>query len=221
MSSDAVQHTFIAAHQMLAASTRDLETINLEAWLMRTVRNQSIDIVRAHKYLVATADPFDPRQADSAATEIDRRERLHMVTGMIRKLPERQRVALLLREFEDLTHDEIAERLDTSRSAVKSATDPSANNAAQRHRAAAAAAAAAGARRTGQPRRLPRSRVDRGRRPKHRRGDQGRRRGRGDNIGGRRCDARAPAQQSAPRTQSQAPHESLSTQDLAKSDRPA
>jgi DNA-directed RNA polymerase specialized sigma24 family protein len=58
-------------------------------------------------------------EADPARRAIER-ERFHSVVAEIGRLPERQRLALVMRELDGATHVEMADRLATSIPATKS-----------------------------------------------------------------------------------------------------
>jgi len=55
-----------------------------------------------------------------AAAQLDERERAEAVDAAIAALPEAQRMAIILRRFEEMPYEDIAEVLKTSVPAVKS-----------------------------------------------------------------------------------------------------
>jgi len=66
-------------------------------------------------------DTFEGRGAASSALEaVAGRERLREIVGDVHNLPESQRSALILREFDALSYQEIADTMDTTIPAVKS-----------------------------------------------------------------------------------------------------
>ena len=73
----------------------------LEAWIWRIVLNLARDRLRTKARRVSTAAPVSWREPDDVA---DLRARLL-------ELPERQRLAIFLRYYGDLTYDEIAAAL--------------------------------------------------------------------------------------------------------------
>lgn len=102
---------------------------SLFSWIYRIASNVVIDEARRRKFrnmlsleFLAAEKGLDaaagPDRDPSVHTErSDVRTIVHMA---IRSLPPDQRLVVLLREYEDLTYDEIAEALDISIPAVKS-----------------------------------------------------------------------------------------------------
>jgi RNA polymerase sigma factor (sigma-70 family) len=104
---DAVQQVLINAHD---AFTRTNDVRHLRSWLYRIAHNTSLNVLRA----VRDDVPLDARQAAVAAGPADayeRSERLRATLVAVRDLPERQRAALVLRELEGRSHEEIATAL--------------------------------------------------------------------------------------------------------------
>ncbi len=90
-------------------------------WLYRVTRNLCIDRIRRRRPsadMEAIPDPEDPGMAEVDRLVADEESRA--LAEEIGKLPERQRMALVLRHFEDLSNPEIADRLETSVEAVES-----------------------------------------------------------------------------------------------------
>src|SRR3954447_19149793 len=114
---DALQDVFLRAYAALRASERP---VSLRAWLYRVAHNRCIDQLR--RPVPPHADLFDvsrsPLHAPLAETE--RREDLRRLVQDVRRLPQAQRSALLMRELEGLTYDELATVLETTVPAVKS-----------------------------------------------------------------------------------------------------
>lgn len=94
----------------------------VSTWLHRITSNLAIDRLRKRRRsgppLEDVAEPEDP--TPSAAAVMIARDRAAAVTAAMRRLPERQRLAIALRHFEDLGNPEIAERLEVSVEAVES-----------------------------------------------------------------------------------------------------
>jgi RNA polymerase sigma factor (sigma-70 family) len=114
---DALQDVFVRAYSGLRASDRDLA---LRAWLFRVAHNRCIDELRKptppppevlHLVRTSTHDPL---------AEIDLRESLRRLVEDIRRLPEQQRSALLMRELGGMSYAELASSLGVSIGAVKS-----------------------------------------------------------------------------------------------------
>lgn len=115
---DVLQEVFVAAFNAMLADDRP---INVQPWLYRIARNRSLNHLRRIKAI--SVDPMEMPEAEigaSTADTVHRREELRLLVGDIQKLPETQRSALVLREMEALSYDEIAEVMDKSVPSVKS-----------------------------------------------------------------------------------------------------
>lgn len=92
----------------------------LGTWLYRVAANLCIDRLRRRREIVSDTVPERPDDAPGALDGMvadDRASALHAALGT---LPERQRLAVVLRHFEERGNPEIAEILDTSVEAVES-----------------------------------------------------------------------------------------------------
>ncbi|HET8536877.1 MAG TPA: sigma-70 family RNA polymerase sigma factor [Solirubrobacteraceae bacterium] len=115
---DAMQDVFLRAYGALRADDRP---VTLRAWLYRVAHNRCIDQLR--RPLPAVADLFDLTRGPSLhdpLEEAERREDLRRLVADVRRLPEQQRSALLMREMEGLSYKELSEALAVSIPAVKS-----------------------------------------------------------------------------------------------------
>jgi RNA polymerase sigma-70 factor (sigma-E family) len=115
---EVVQDSFVAMHggwQRL----RDAE--NALAYLRQAVVNRSRSVLR-HRTVVdknlQKAPPDMPSAEHGAMTLLERSE----VVSALRGLPDRQRQAIVLRYYADLSEAEIADAMNISRGAVKSHT---------------------------------------------------------------------------------------------------
>jgi RNA polymerase sigma factor (sigma-70 family) len=114
---DMVQDVFANAHRAMLADERP---IHVKAWLYRIARNRCLNYLRRPQPEgVDTMDIFEGAAA-SAAETAGSREDLQLLVQDVLGLPETQRTALVLREMEALSYDEIAGVLDKSVPAVKS-----------------------------------------------------------------------------------------------------
>ena len=115
-----VQEAFVRAHRSLRAHARPVE---LKPWLHRIVRNLCIDELR-RTHVGAPLDDRDQAGEDVYST-LTRRHELRGLIDDLADLPEQQRAALLMRELDGLTHDEVAATLEitpeASRQLVKRA----------------------------------------------------------------------------------------------------
>ncbi|WP_299691121.1 RNA polymerase sigma factor [uncultured Tateyamaria sp.] len=93
-------------------------------WLYRVVANLCTDRLRRRPRgpvaLDDVAEPLDP--APGAEDRLLAQARRDALARALASLPERQRLAVMLRHFEGATNPEIAERLDVSVEAVESLT---------------------------------------------------------------------------------------------------
>jgi RNA polymerase sigma factor (sigma-70 family) len=113
-----LQEAFAAAYNALRADARD---INLRPWLYRIARNRSLNHLRRRTAI--GVDSMDVHFADmglSTSDKVFRREDFNQLVGDIQHLPESQRTALLLREVEGLSYEQIAGVMDTTIPGIKS-----------------------------------------------------------------------------------------------------
>src|SRR3954451_13212261 len=114
-----VQEAFLRAHKSLREDQRPIE---LKPWLHRVVRNLCIDELRKQRATVAYEQ--DGASEDIYST-LSRRHELRSLIEDLADLPEQQRAALLMRELDGLSHDEVADVLEitpqASRQLVKRA----------------------------------------------------------------------------------------------------
>ena len=114
---DALQDVFLRAYSSLRSNDRPL---SLRAWLYRVAHNRCIDHLR--RPAPPAADLFDTsrKPLHDPMDEAVRREDLRQLVADVRRLPEQQRSALLMREMDGLSYAELAEALGVSLPAVKS-----------------------------------------------------------------------------------------------------
>lgn len=116
---DVVQDAFVRAYRGLRATDRPMA---LRPWLYMIVRNCALDELRRPR----RSGPFDDElrlevvPASDPAERVAEREELRQVVAEIARLPERQRLALVLRELDGRTHAETARALQTTVPATKS-----------------------------------------------------------------------------------------------------
>jgi RNA polymerase sigma factor (sigma-70 family) len=115
---DVLQEVFTAAFSAMRADDRP---INARPWLYRIARNRSLNHLRRPKH--AGQDSMDIFERDGGASTADtvhKREEFRQIVADVHELPETQRTALLLREIDALSYDQIAEAMDTTIPSVKS-----------------------------------------------------------------------------------------------------
>ena len=111
---DVVQEALTKAHGALG---RGHAEINLRPWLYTIVRNRALNALRdepVHDHLDENFDGV-PQPPEVAA----RREELAALIAGVQSLPGPQREAILKRELEGRSHDEIADSLATTPGAVR------------------------------------------------------------------------------------------------------
>jgi RNA polymerase sigma factor (sigma-70 family) len=112
---DAAQGTWTAIWTTPDAARR---AIPLRPWLFRVAHNEAINVMRRRRPHDALTDLELPA-LDDVAGDVELRDRLATLRADLVNLPERQRVALLLREVGGLGHTEIAEVFGISAAAAK------------------------------------------------------------------------------------------------------
>jgi len=116
---DVVQDAFMRAYRGLRVTDRPMA---LRPWLYMIVRNRALDELRTPQRSVAYDDELRMRAVPDAdpAHRCEVRDEMRLIVDEIGRLPERQRIALVMREFDGRTHAETAHALDTTVPATKS-----------------------------------------------------------------------------------------------------
>jgi RNA polymerase sigma factor (sigma-70 family) len=110
---EAVQEALLKAHRALAGGT---PVHSLGPWLHAIAHNSALAILAGRR---AGAEYREDDVTAGADPDDVHRERLDALVGALLSLPARQRQALLMREFEGRSYDEIATRLGASNGAVR------------------------------------------------------------------------------------------------------
>lgn len=122
LAEDLCSETFYKAYRSLQ-SFRELDA-SFSTWLYTIARNTVLSELRKQKsaHLSLDESGFEPIAALDAVPEqlVLRNERMAMVREAINNLPEKQRSALILREYDQLDYQEIANILGQTVSSVKS-----------------------------------------------------------------------------------------------------
>src|SRR5437868_6356734 len=115
---DVLQEVFVNAYRAMLADERE---INLRPWLYRIARNRCLNYLRKPKADAQESMDMVPEvDAASTAEKVHNREEFRQLLTDVKKLPETQRSALLLREMDALSYEEIAAAMDTTVPSVKS-----------------------------------------------------------------------------------------------------
>jgi RNA polymerase sigma factor (sigma-70 family) len=115
---DVLQEVFAAAYNAMVADERPL---NVRPWLYRIARNRSLNHLRRVQAIgVDSMDVHLSENGASTADKVHRREEFRLLVQDVQGLAETQRTALLLREIDALSYDQIAEAMETTVPSVKS-----------------------------------------------------------------------------------------------------
>ena len=119
LAQDLAQESFLQLHR---TAWKTLPVAEARFWLYRVARNFAINEFRKsqtrYKLFDRVVEVMSPRPRNPE-TEYETKERQRLVLDMWQSLPEDQRVALLLREQEQLSYREISNVLNVSESKVK------------------------------------------------------------------------------------------------------
>jgi len=113
---EAVQIALLRAHRALS---RGVSVQSLGAWLHAIARNSSLELLRHHRPAVEYREDAEPGCTVAVPAPDEHRERLDGLVAALASLPERQRQAIVMRELEGRSYEEIAARLETSNGAVR------------------------------------------------------------------------------------------------------
>jgi RNA polymerase sigma-70 factor, ECF subfamily len=125
---DVTQDIFVKLHHQIV-SYRFQSPFN--HWLFRLARNQAIDHLRREKLRTHASLDAEPEEGSplreriagkgrDAAGDALSAERAEQVREAVQSLPDGFKEVVMLREWEDLAYEEIAQRLDLSVGTVKS-----------------------------------------------------------------------------------------------------
>src|SRR5664279_536299 len=115
---DVLQEVFAAAFNAVLADERQ---INVRPWLYRIARNRSLNHLR--RTAAIGVDSMDIHFAENGLSTSDKvlkRESFRELIADVHELPETQRTALLLREIDAMSYEQIADAMETTIPSVKS-----------------------------------------------------------------------------------------------------
>lgn len=121
---DLTQECFIRAYRNLGKTNNDL---NVSAWLHRIASNACLDVLRRRqriRWLPWDNTKHEPMlgsvDSDSPEQHVMNSEVSTLVQHTLSRMSPRNRAALIMREYEGMSCDDIGDVLGISRSAVKS-----------------------------------------------------------------------------------------------------
>lgn len=115
---DVLQEVFAASFNAIVADERP---INVRPWLYRIARNRSLNHLRRTQPIgVDSMDVHFSEAGASTADKVHKREEFRLLIADVQDLPETQRTALLLREIDALSYEQIADAMETTIPSVKS-----------------------------------------------------------------------------------------------------
>jgi RNA polymerase sigma-70 factor (ECF subfamily) len=123
---DITQDVFIKAYKGLAKLDPQVE-LNLSAWLHRIASNACMDVLRRRK--IVRWLPWDPAEhtnitpaddSDEPERNVIAHETKAQVQAVLNKMSDKYRLCLVLREYQEMSCEEIATVMNVSRAAVKS-----------------------------------------------------------------------------------------------------
>jgi RNA polymerase sigma factor (sigma-70 family) len=115
---DVLQEVFAAAFNAMLGDDRAL---NVRPWLYRIARNRSLNhLRRAQAIGVDSMDVHLAEHGTTTADKVHKREEFRQLMEDVQGLPETQRTALLLREIDALSYEQIAEAMETTVPSIKS-----------------------------------------------------------------------------------------------------
>jgi RNA polymerase sigma-70 factor, ECF subfamily len=112
---DAVQDTFVRAWRSLPRFRHDSA---ISTWLYRIVTRRALDKI-ASRRSTGRLDEVEIEAGPDPAQTAEHQERFRAVRRAIADLPPEQRAALVLREFEGLSYQEVAQVVGASVPAIK------------------------------------------------------------------------------------------------------
>jgi RNA polymerase sigma-70 factor (ECF subfamily) len=121
---DLTQDVFLKLYRSLNTFDR---RANFQTWLVSVSRNLCIDhyrSVRKEREVVnRDVDPADltpPAPERSAQAELEQRDRVQLLRKALDKLPPSLRTAVMMRDIQEMSYHDIAERLELPEGTVKS-----------------------------------------------------------------------------------------------------
>jgi RNA polymerase sigma-70 factor, ECF subfamily len=124
---DLTQEVFLKVYRTLHQFRP--ESGALETWIVRVARNHFIDHYRKYKTERSSTAPLEDHhdavarptvRVETPGDMLDKKEAAERVHSLLARLPQDQREAVILRDLEELTYEEIADLLKVPIGTVKS-----------------------------------------------------------------------------------------------------
>lgn len=109
LAEDVVQEAFVKAYQKIALFE---ERSSFKSWLFRIGINTANNKMRARRADAVSMEDVQASVPSEAERTLVYRDLQKLIASELEKLPDRQRMALTLRIFEDLSFNEIAQIMD-------------------------------------------------------------------------------------------------------------
>ncbi|MFK7846895.1 MAG: RNA polymerase sigma factor [Rhodothermales bacterium] len=122
LAQDVLQDTFLRVYEN---RERLLKTDSFKAWLFTIARNQCLNQLRRNNWQI----PLDPEMAlpphlhgakNTPALDLEKSERIELVNRFLMELKADYREVIILREYQNMSYEEIAAVTRSTLSAVKS-----------------------------------------------------------------------------------------------------
>ena len=115
---DVVQEVFIKVWDL---RTEWSNYQNLQGWVMQLIKNKSIDKTRSkHRKTSDLEGIYNmPQHGKSPEQTVVLSDAMQQIKGLMTNLPEKQRLIMELRDFDEMTYQEIADELDIPLNHVK------------------------------------------------------------------------------------------------------
>ncbi|MEM1268880.1 MAG: RNA polymerase sigma factor [Bacteroidota bacterium] len=118
---DVLQETFVRAYEN---KHRLAQASSFRSWLFTIARNQSLNTIRKRERIVKLDDRSDaqPRadERDTPISRLEKNERIALVNRFLAELKPEYREVIILREYQNLSYEEIAAVTRNTVSSVKS-----------------------------------------------------------------------------------------------------
>lgn len=113
---DVAQNTFIKSFEKLGSFDPNYKFFS---WIYRIALNEALNLVSSKKRFIVLDDSIT-KTAGSPAEDFEAKEKADMVNGALAELKDDYKVLIVLKHYQGLSYDEIAEVLNISVQKVKS-----------------------------------------------------------------------------------------------------